>query len=228
MTDDAITRATDALWRLLPGGVQDGYGRDVARRWATAVVEAADMVRPWCGAPAEYGGQQPCPMLNPCDAATCRLGAAAGRELYAPAAPGLVCPNPDQAEHPARSRPNMCPMCAMGTVYLHPPTDQRDALVGADYVHTVTGEVVPAADFNPLERDEGMYQRRAVPATATPDDPPRIHRDELIAALDRLAITDPDRITALHLRRDHVLIVRAKPGPGKRDITVTTNRIEIR
>lgn len=34
-------------------------------------------------------------------------------------------------------------------------------MTGFDYVHTVTGEVVRSEDFDPLERDEAHYQRRA-------------------------------------------------------------------
>lgn len=40
--------------------------------------------RPWCGAPKGLGGQQPCPIRVPCDARTCRLGAAADDETYRP------------------------------------------------------------------------------------------------------------------------------------------------
>lgn len=38
--------------------------------------------RPWCGAPARFGGQQPCPLPEACDARTCRLGSAVGAESY--------------------------------------------------------------------------------------------------------------------------------------------------
>lgn len=41
--------------------------------------------RPWCGAPRELGGQQPCPLTEPCDAGTCRVGSKVGSETYAPA-----------------------------------------------------------------------------------------------------------------------------------------------
>lgn len=38
--------------------------------------------RPWCGAPRDLGGQQPCPLAEPCDARTCRLGSAVSNETY--------------------------------------------------------------------------------------------------------------------------------------------------
>jgi hypothetical protein len=41
--------------------------------------------RPWCGAPHKLGGQQPCPLIDSCDARTCRLGSAVSNETYRPA-----------------------------------------------------------------------------------------------------------------------------------------------
>lgn len=40
--------------------------------------------RPWCGAPRDLGGQQPCPIIDPCDERTCRIGGAVGSEVYRP------------------------------------------------------------------------------------------------------------------------------------------------
>lgn len=40
--------------------------------------------RPWCGARKELGGQQPCPLMTPCDERTCRIGTADGSETYKP------------------------------------------------------------------------------------------------------------------------------------------------
>lgn len=73
------------------------------------------------------------------------------------------------------------------------PTPDRalpaDPHAGADYVHTVTGEVVPADKFDPLERDEGVYQRRAVRspvcACGLGDDRPADEHDVIACPIGR-------------------------------------------
>lgn len=60
----------------------------------TTAPNPPEVHRPWCGAPRELGGQQPCPVAEPCDARTCRIGSAVGSETYRPATDsGSLTPN---------------------------------------------------------------------------------------------------------------------------------------
>ncbi len=65
-----------------------------------------------------------------------------------------------------------------------------------------------------------------------PDDPPRIDRADLIAALDLLAITDPMNVARIVINPDHVEIIRWS-APRRVDLmtgdaVTATTRIEIR
>lgn len=55
---------------------------DFASQAASAPNPASE--RTWCGAPSEFGGQRPCPLTDPCDSRTCRLGSVVGSEVYMP------------------------------------------------------------------------------------------------------------------------------------------------
>jgi hypothetical protein len=66
----AMRPRTEAVWRSI------NYWLD--RRYRLK----RDAERPWCGAPRDLGGQQPCPLTEPCDNATCRIGREAANESY--------------------------------------------------------------------------------------------------------------------------------------------------
>ncbi|GIE30140.1 hypothetical protein Ait01nite_031850 [Actinoplanes italicus] len=55
---------------------------DERLRHCTDPADKPGAERPWCGAPSELGGQQPCPLAEPCDIYTCRVGRAVGNESY--------------------------------------------------------------------------------------------------------------------------------------------------
>lgn len=182
--EQAIDRATDALWRLLPGGVQDGYGRDTARRWATAVIDAAGAPPDECGPPVDpttgptyrvgrrnpwciyRGGERFAITFDPADGP--RVVAALNAHAVDPAATDNACPNPDQSTHPAGSRPNMCPTCAPTQCprctsdrrdfrYADPkaPGLLRDAPFCTDPWHDLCGNPNPNDDGGPCTHPAG-------------------------------------------------------------------------
>jgi hypothetical protein len=64
-----------------------------------------------------------------------------------------------------------------------------------------------------------------------PDNPPHIHRADLIAALDLIAISDPSSVRQVVLGTQHVDVTRYdKPmrvDPATDDVVTITHRIEI-
>jgi hypothetical protein len=63
-----------------------GPGRDELEQHHTGIGEPHEHSvpprRPWCGASAELGGQQPCPVKVACGPGECRIGQATGSETY--------------------------------------------------------------------------------------------------------------------------------------------------
>ena len=67
---------------------------------------------------------------------------------------------------------------------------------------------------------------------AHPDNPPHIHRADLLAALELMAITDTDNVARVDITPDHVDVTRydvpCRVDPATDTVVTTTTRIEVR